>query len=171
MSHGRVSQTEKHGLENRHTDPTWIQPYGQQLFAWDDKTALSKTFADAVTYEMGVLRSLIIAGFGNSGSHSRVSSIGTAPPSSPPDHCIPPSSSSPRTASNTPRPGLTSTSNTRTPSWSNTADEFYPPYHSASQSWDPSVTTYAPSASQIRTGTDSNTRQNRPAPGGNAFRQ
>lgn len=171
MSHGRVSQTEQQGLENRHTDPTWIQPYGQQLFAWDDETVLSKTFADAITYEMGVLRSLLIAGFGNSGSHSRVSSIGTAPPSSSPDHRAPPSSSSPRTASNTPRPGHTSTSDTRTPSWSNTPDEFYPPYHSTSQSFDPSVTTYAPATSQTRTRTASNTWQNRPAPGGSAFRQ
>jgi hypothetical protein len=160
MCRGRVSQTEQQGLENRHTDPTWIQPYGRQLFAWTEEAAMNKTFADAITYELGILRSLLIAGYGNPGLHSRVSSIGTAPPNSPP-HGAPPRSSSPRTAVNTPRSGNTSTSNTRAPSWSNGADDFYPPYHCASQSWDSSEAAAASSSSHSRRA--SNVWQGRPA--------
>ena len=143
MSRGRASQTEKQGLENRHINPNWIRPYGQQLFAWGEEAAKCKTFAEAVAYELGVFRSIIIAGHGNDGSHSRVSSIGTAPPSSP-ACAAPPSSTVPHTASSTPRPGNTGTSNTHTSSWSNAADDFLPPYHTSSQSWDPSIATKNP---------------------------
>ncbi|KAJ5298196.1 uncharacterized protein N7443_006316 [Penicillium atrosanguineum] len=147
MSRGRASQTEKQGLENRHTNSNWIRPYGPQLFAWGEKAAKSKTFAEAVAYELGIFRSIIIAGHGNDGSHSRVSSIGTAPPSSP-HRAAPPSSTVPHTASNTTRPGNIESLNTYVDSWSNTTDDFLPPYHTSSQSWDPSVSTSATNSRQ-----------------------
>lgn len=151
MRRGRTSQTEKQGLENRHTNPNWIRPYGRQLFAWGEEAAKSKTFAEAIAYELGVFRSIIIAGHGNDGNHSRVSSIGTAPPSSP-TCALPPSSTVSHTASNstTPRPGNTGTSNTHTSSWSDTADDFLPPYHTSSQSWGPSIATCATNNPQNR---------------------
>jgi len=151
MRRGRVSQTEQQGLVNRHNDPTWAQLYGRQLFVWDDETALKKTFADAVTYELGVLRSLLIAGYGNSGGrHASVSSIGTAPPNSPPERRAAPTSNGSRSAANNWRSGQTSTSNARAPSGSNAQGAFSPSYHAASQSWDPSVAASTSGASQGR---------------------
>ncbi|KAJ5670676.1 uncharacterized protein N7477_006039 [Penicillium maclennaniae] len=158
MSRGRASQTEKQGLENRHTNPNWIRPYGQQLFVWGEEAAKRKTFAEAIAYELGVFRSIIIAGHRNNGHHSRVSSIGTAPPSSP---TCPVRSSSvvPHTASNTPRPGNTGALNTHNSSGFIVADDFLPPYHTSSQSWHPSIATSAENNAQTRS--SSNIRQSR----------
>ncbi|KAJ6113276.1 Nucleotide-binding alpha-beta plait [Penicillium sp. IBT 18751x] len=158
MSRGRASQTEKQGLENRHTNPSWIRPYGQQLFVWGEEAAKRINFAEAIAYELGVFRSIIIAGYRNNGHHSRASSIGTAPPSSP-TCAVPSSSTVPHTASNTPRPGNTGALNTHNPSSYIVADDFLPPYHMSRQSWDPSNATCAENNAQTRS--SSNIRQSR----------
>lgn len=84
MSHGSVLRTENDGLVNKHTHPEIERIFGRFWFEWDDDVARKKVFKDAIIYEAGVLRKFIITGFQQLRRRkSSVSTIGTAPGSSP----------------------------------------------------------------------------------------
>jgi hypothetical protein len=84
MSNGAVLRTENDGLINKHTHPEIERIFGRFWFEWDDDVARNKVFKDAIIYEAGVLRKFIITGFQQlHRRQSSVSTIGTAPGSSP----------------------------------------------------------------------------------------
>lgn len=65
---------------NIHRNPAWLEPYGRNFFVWTDEAAKRMKFADAIAYEMGILRTLTISGHGGSaprGSHAHHSSLVT----------------------------------------------------------------------------------------------
>lgn len=84
MSNGSVLRTENDGLPNKHTHPEIERTFGRFWFEWDDDVARNKVFKDAIIYEASVLRKFIITGFQQLHRRkSSVSTIGTAPGSSP----------------------------------------------------------------------------------------
>lgn len=84
MSNGSVLRTENDGLINKHTHPEIERIFGRFWFEWDDDVARNKVFKDAIIYEASVLRKFIITGFQQLHRRkSSVSTIGTAPGSSP----------------------------------------------------------------------------------------
>ncbi|KAF7518781.1 hypothetical protein PCG10_010558 [Penicillium crustosum] len=84
MSHGSVLRTENDGLINKHTHPEIERIFGRFWFEWDEDVARKKVFKDAIIYEASVLRKFIITGFQQlHRRQSSVSTIGTAPGSSP----------------------------------------------------------------------------------------
>ncbi|KAJ5283006.1 hypothetical protein N7497_001831 [Penicillium chrysogenum] len=84
MSHGSVLRTENDGLRNKHTHPEILRIFGRSWFEWDEDVARKKVFKDAIIYEASVLRKFIITGFQQIHRRkSSVSTIGTAPGSSP----------------------------------------------------------------------------------------
>ncbi|CDM27316.1 hypothetical protein DTO013E5_4468 [Penicillium roqueforti] len=84
MSNGSVLRTENDGLLNQHTHPEVERIFGRFWFEWDDDVARSKIFKDAIIYEASVLRKFIITGFQQlHRRNSSISTIGTAPGSSP----------------------------------------------------------------------------------------
>ncbi|KAJ5194421.1 Nucleotide-binding alpha-beta plait [Penicillium cf. griseofulvum] len=84
MSKGAVLRTENEGLINKHTHPAIERIFGRFWFEWHDDAARVTTFKDAVNYEATVLRKFIITGFQHLHKrNSSVSTIGTAPGSSP----------------------------------------------------------------------------------------
>lgn len=84
MSHGSVLRTENDGLPNKHTLPELERIFGRVWFEWDNDVARKKVFKDAIIYDASVLRKFIITGFQQlHRRQSSVSTIGTAPDSSP----------------------------------------------------------------------------------------
>ncbi|KAF4766814.1 hypothetical protein HAV15_010553 [Penicillium sp. str.  len=84
MSHGSVLRTENDGLINKDVHPDIELIFGRFWFEWDDDVARKKVFKDAIIYEASVLRKFIITGFQQlHRRQSSVSTIGTAPHSSP----------------------------------------------------------------------------------------
>ncbi|KAJ9491009.1 hypothetical protein VN97_g2225 [Penicillium thymicola] len=84
MSHGSVLRTENDGLPNKHTHPELERIFGRFWFEWDDDVARKMVFKDAIIYDASVLRKFIITGFQQLHRRkSSVSTIGTAPGSSP----------------------------------------------------------------------------------------
>jgi hypothetical protein len=84
MSKGSVLRTENDGLVNEHHDPRINRIFGRFWFDWHEDAARRMVFKDAITYEAGVLRKFIITGFQHvRGRKSSISTIGTAPDSSP----------------------------------------------------------------------------------------
>ncbi|CAG8890419.1 unnamed protein product [Penicillium egyptiacum] len=84
MSNGSVLRTENDGLPNKHTHPEIERIFGRFWFEWEDDVARNMVFKDAIIYEASVLRKFIITGFQQLHRRkSSVSTIGTAPGSSP----------------------------------------------------------------------------------------
>ncbi|CAG7960199.1 unnamed protein product [Penicillium nalgiovense] len=84
MSRGSVLRTENDGLPNKHTHPEILRIFGRFWFEWDDDVTRKKVFKDAIIYEASVFRKFLITGFQQiHGRKSSVSTIGTAPGSSP----------------------------------------------------------------------------------------
>ncbi|KAJ5824842.1 Nucleotide-binding alpha-beta plait [Penicillium robsamsonii] len=84
MSHGVVLRTENDGLINKHTHPEIERIFGRFWFEWHDDAARATIYKDAINYEASVLRKFIITGYQH--LHKRntsISTIGTAPASSP----------------------------------------------------------------------------------------
>ncbi|KAJ5427394.1 hypothetical protein N7465_002464 [Penicillium sp. CMV-2018d] len=86
VSHGAVLRTENDGLLNKDIQVVAVadQMFGTSWFEWSDEAARKKVFKDAIIYEASVLRKFIITGFQQLHRRtSSVSTIGTAPDSSP----------------------------------------------------------------------------------------
>jgi hypothetical protein len=84
MSHGCVSIPKEDGLMNQHGHPGLLRLYGQYFFEWSKEKSEELVFKDAIIYEARIFRQFIITGFQrNRGRQLSISTIGTAPSSSP----------------------------------------------------------------------------------------
>jgi len=69
---------------NQHGHPGLLRLYGQYFFEWNKEMAKDLVFKDAIVYEARIFRQFVITGFQRMrGRQLSVSTIGTAPDSSP----------------------------------------------------------------------------------------